>query len=81
VLAANNFNELADLDLLSGFGRLTHLVLMENPISRKDVSRSPLGGEIDGAIHGQLIVNSITVIGLFGGVLPLDFWITKRLKT
>ncbi|KAI9794374.1 MAG: U2 snRNP complex subunit [Peltula sp. TS41687] len=36
VLTANNFAELADLDALSGFGRLTHLVLMENPVTRKE---------------------------------------------
>jgi U2 small nuclear ribonucleoprotein A' len=51
VLAANNFIELADLDVLSGFGRLVHLVLMENPVSRKDVSRCPWG-KIKGA-HTQ----------------------------
>lgn len=43
VLAANNFSELADLDVLAGFGGLMHLVLMENPVSRKDVSSLFLG--------------------------------------
>ena len=37
VLTANNFAELADLDVLATFSRLTHLVLMENPVTRKEV--------------------------------------------
>ncbi|KAH8594391.1 U2 small nuclear ribonucleoprotein A' [Bisporella sp. PMI_857] len=36
VLTANNFAELADLDPLSGFKFLTHLSLLENPVTRKD---------------------------------------------
>lgn len=36
VLTANNLAELADLDPLRGFARLTHLVLMENPVTRKE---------------------------------------------
>ncbi|KUJ16148.1 L domain-like protein [Mollisia scopiformis] len=36
VLTANNFAELADLDVLGTFPRLTHLVLMENPVTRKE---------------------------------------------
>jgi len=39
VLTANNFGELADLDVLTNFGRLTHLVLMENPVTRKEYYR------------------------------------------
>ena len=37
VLTANTLTELADLDVLGGFKRLTHLVLMENPVTRKEV--------------------------------------------
>jgi U2 small nuclear ribonucleoprotein A' len=37
VLTANSFAELADLDVLGNFGNLTHLVLMENPVTRKEV--------------------------------------------
>ena len=37
VLTANNFAELADLDVLGTFPVLTHLVLMENPVTRKEV--------------------------------------------
>lgn len=38
VLTANDFKELADLDVLRGFGRLIMLSLMENPVARNDVS-------------------------------------------
>ncbi|TVY32943.1 U2 small nuclear ribonucleoprotein A', partial [Lachnellula subtilissima] len=36
VLHANNFAELADLDVLTSFTGLTHLVLSENPVTRKE---------------------------------------------
>ncbi|KAH0541302.1 U2 snRNP complex subunit [Glutinoglossum americanum] len=36
VLTANNLAELADLDALAGLRRLTHLVLMENPVTRRE---------------------------------------------
>ncbi|CZR63336.1 related to U2 snRNP protein A` [Phialocephala subalpina] len=36
VLTANNFAELADLDVLGSFPILTHLVLIENPVTRKE---------------------------------------------
>jgi len=38
VLTANHLAELADLDSLAQFRRLTHLVLTENPVTRKEVS-------------------------------------------
>lgn len=37
VLTANNIAELADLDPLRGLTKLTHLVLLENPVTRKEV--------------------------------------------
>jgi len=43
VLTANNFAELADLDVLATFPVLTHLVLMENPVTRKEVCFAPGG--------------------------------------
>lgn len=43
VLTANNIAELADLDVLAQFPRLTHLVLAENPVTKKEV-RHFLGG-------------------------------------
>ncbi|CCU75886.1 unnamed protein product [Blumeria hordei] len=36
VLTSNNFSELADLDALGNFRRLTHLVIMDNPVTRKE---------------------------------------------
>jgi len=36
VLEGNRLAELADLDALAGFGRLTHLVLVENPVAKKE---------------------------------------------
>jgi U2 small nuclear ribonucleoprotein A' len=38
VLSSNNLAELADLDALGSFPRLTHLVLSDNPVSKKEVS-------------------------------------------
>ncbi|KAL1976966.1 hypothetical protein VTN31DRAFT_3248 [Thermomyces dupontii] len=40
VLTSNNLAELADLEPLKNFPRLTHLVLMENPVTRKEHYRS-----------------------------------------
>lgn len=37
ILTQNNFAELADLDVLSKFPKLTHLSLLENPVTRKEV--------------------------------------------
>ena len=37
VLTDNNVAEVADLDPLAGLRRLTHLVLLENPVARKEV--------------------------------------------
>lgn len=41
VLSSNNFTELADLDPLGGFSRLTHLVLLDNPVTKKEVRQPP----------------------------------------
>lgn len=37
VLTSNHVKELADLEGLSGCARLTHLSLLENPVTRKEV--------------------------------------------
>jgi U2 small nuclear ribonucleoprotein A' len=37
VLAGNSLGELADLDVLGRFARLTHLVLVDNPVAKKEV--------------------------------------------
>ncbi|KAL9103139.1 MAG: hypothetical protein Q9163_001783 [Psora crenata] len=36
ILTANNLAELADLDILGHFRRLTHLSVLENPVTRKE---------------------------------------------
>lgn len=38
VLAGNSLAELADLDVLESFTKLTHLVLADNPVTKKEVS-------------------------------------------
>lgn len=37
VLASNSLTELADVDALGTFTRLTHLVLADNPVTKKEV--------------------------------------------
>jgi U2 small nuclear ribonucleoprotein A' len=37
VLTGNNLAELADLDVLGRLPRLTHLVLLDNPVTKKEV--------------------------------------------
>lgn len=37
MLASNNVREMVDLEGLMGCRRLTHLVLLENPVTRKEV--------------------------------------------
>jgi hypothetical protein len=41
VLSSNNVAELADLDPLRRFRKLTHLSLIENPVTRKEVCTRP----------------------------------------
>lgn len=43
VLASNNLAQLADLDTLGQFSRLTHLVLADNPVTKKEVSHTDHG--------------------------------------
>jgi U2 small nuclear ribonucleoprotein A' len=44
VLAQNQLGELGDLDVLGRWARLTHLVLLDNPVTKKEVSAEP--GEV-----------------------------------
>lgn len=37
VLTQNNLSELADLDPLQGFMKLTHVSLLDNPVTSKEV--------------------------------------------
>jgi hypothetical protein len=55
VLASNNIAELADLDVLGTFPVLTHLVLMDNPVTRKEVrDQSSLVDLAAGATVGEM---------------------------
>jgi Leucine-rich repeat (LRR) protein len=40
VLTSNNLSELADVESLRSLHKLTHLVLLENPITRKEVGKT-----------------------------------------
>ena len=40
MLGENNVAELADLDALQGFARLTHVCLIDNPVASKEVCRA-----------------------------------------
>lgn len=42
VLASNQLAELSDLDVLGKFARLTHLVLADNPVTKKEVGLLPV---------------------------------------
>lgn len=44
MLASNNVRELADLEGLTRCTRLTHLVLLENPVTKKEVSNTQFFG-------------------------------------
>lgn len=46
VLTSNNFAELADLDGLRHFSKLTHLSLLENPVTRREVQRTFRSGKM-----------------------------------
>ena len=53
VLTANSLAELADLDPLAGFKRLTQLVLIENPVTRKEVRKTPFRPTTGGDANGR----------------------------
>lgn len=48
VLTENHINELADLDSLQGFTKLTYLSLKENPVAEKEVRATE--ADMEGAI-------------------------------
>ena len=78
VLTSNNFAELADLDPLRSFARLTHLVLLENPVTRKEVSVFLSGEGREMGERGADKGKRITGIGSYGGARALDFWTIRR---
>ena len=48
VLTQNNIAELADLDPLQGFAKLTHMSLLENPVTSKEVRVSCEDPSVEG---------------------------------
>lgn len=86
VLASNSIAELADLDVLAGFKRLTHLVLAENPVTKKEVRARPPPCEVltrrrravlcDGRL--TCVCCRTTVTGSSGGVPPSASSTTRR---
>ena len=82
MLTANNFAELADLDVLSTFGVLTHLVLMENPVTRKEVCVRSTLLQMQGVKEEEEELTfgwrSIIGIGFCGDVRVCDSWTTRR---
>lgn len=48
VLTSNNLSELADVESLRTLPKLTHLILLENPITRKEVSKTCSYRELPG---------------------------------
>lgn len=64
VLTANNMAELADLDPLRHLSKLTHLVLLENPVTRKEVSDCSF----------FRLFNEVRVEGLGTRLLLLIYW-------
>ena len=73
VLSSNNLAELADLDALAGFPRLTHLVLVDNPASKKEVSFGCCWDR-----WRVLTWSRTTDTGCSGDAPRCDSWITKR---
>lgn len=72
VLASNNLTELSDLDVLGKFSRLEQLVLIDNPVTKKEVgfvsSFYPFEG--GGAVADFLLCNSTIDTGLYGDARP-----------
>ncbi|KAG7134272.1 hypothetical protein HYQ46_009145 [Verticillium longisporum] len=60
VLASNQIAELADLDVLAKFARLTHLVLVENPVTRKELADLDVLAKFARLTHLVLIENPVT---------------------
>jgi hypothetical protein len=74
VLSNNNVAELADLDPLRNFPKLTHLSLIENPVTRKEVCDS--SGMTNSSIAD--ITHRITDSFLSGAYLPYVFSTSRK---
>lgn len=81
VLASNQIVELADLDVLGRFAALTHLVLVDNPVTKKEVGfPGPDGwlGRLGGVLTGG---GSIIGTGSSGGARRCGSWIIRKSRT
>lgn len=67
VLASNSLAELADVDALGTFTRLTHLVLADNPVTKKEVRFSLC-----------LSVGAVRRVTDFEGVQHYRYWVIWR---
>lgn len=78
VLTQNRIAELADLDMLGQFPKLTHVVLLDNPVTSKEVSYC--AQEI--SLFNKVDVGCRTIgIGSSGGVQVYGFLTTRRSRT
>ena len=91
-LESNNLRELADLDPLGSFPALTHLVLRDNPVTKKEVSgrkdptlalygRGDAGKKKTSQLTRGTIFCRTTGIGPFGDVGRYGSWTTQRSRT
>jgi hypothetical protein len=80
VLAGNSLGELADLDVLGRFARLTHLVLVDNPVAKKEVRLLCLTEGQKECVGWEFADRGYSIIGTgsSGGVPPSAFSTTKR---
>lgn len=78
VLASNQLAELSDLDVLGKFARLTHLVLADNPVTKKEVGSRNTSRVFKVRMGEAYCVRSTTDIGSSGGVPRCGSSITRR---
>ena len=69
VLAGNGLGELADLDVLGRFARLTHLVLVDNPVAKKEVRFLPARRKDEKGMRGMGFADTGDLRGIALSVL------------
>jgi Leucine-rich repeat (LRR) protein len=73
VLTANNLSELVELEGLRNLTKLTHLTLMENPVTRKEVRHLRSGNTKVHTNHRRT-----TATGSSGACLQSASWTTIK---
>ena len=66
MLTANQISELADLEPLASLPKLTHLVLKENPVARKEVRRATSSTTRNNFKIANMVLRRTTDTGSFG---------------